>query len=57
MTADLIEFLPWDTNHFGVRVARSKLRGVDASSALAMLDACREQSIDCLYFLAASGDQ
>ena len=57
MTQDLITFLPWDTAHFGVRVARSNLRELDAKSAERLMTACREQDIDCLYFLADSGDQ
>ena len=57
MIQDLITFLPWDTEHFGVRVARSNLRHVDAESAERLMQACREQNIDCLYFLVNSDDQ
>ena len=57
MSGESIQFLPWDSKHFGVRVARSLIHSVDAESAERLLAECRAASIDCLYFLADSGDQ
>lgn len=50
-------FLAWDTAHFGYRIARADIRQLDADSYHPLEKWCREQSIDCLYFLANAGDQ
>ena len=50
-------FLPWDTEHFGCRIARANMRQLDADGYHLLETWCREQSIDCLYFLAKAGDQ
>lgn len=50
-------FLAWDTAHFGYRIARASIRQLDAESCHLLEKWCREQSIDCLYFLADAGDQ
>ena len=57
MSQDLIAFLPWDTNHFGVRVARSAIHSVNAESIQRLMRACRDADIECLYFLAGAEDQ
>lgn len=50
-------FLPWDTEHFGCRIARANIRQLDAANWRRLEGWCREQSIDCLYFLASAADQ
>ena len=50
-------FLPWDTEHFGCRIARANIHQLDAASWRQLEGWCREQSIDCLYFLASAADQ
>jgi dTDP-4-amino-4,6-dideoxy-D-galactose acyltransferase len=50
------EVLAWDSEFFGCRVGRVHGGRLDRER-LAAVDAwCREQSVDCLYFLAGSGD-
>ena len=57
MTNALIEYLPWDSRHFGFRIARAALRRIDIDSNRDLEAACRDQGIKCLYFLADAGDQ
>lgn len=57
MTSALIECLPWDSSHFGFQIARAKVRYLDSDAFRGLEAACREQDIECLYFLADSDDQ
>ncbi len=57
MKVDPIIFLPWDTQHFGIRVARANERQIDQYSLRQIEACCRLQSIDCLYFLVDAADQ
>lgn len=57
MTGQAIEFLPWDSAHFGLRIARAAFRRVDSSSCKDLLAACQIENINCLYFLADASDQ
>ncbi len=57
MMVDPITFLPWDTQHFGIRVARANDRQLDYYSLCQLEACCRLQSIDCLYFLVDAADQ
>ncbi len=57
MTRQLIEYMPWDSSQFGVRIARATCGQVDSSACRDLLKQCRDQAIDCLYFLAESADQ
>lgn len=50
-------FLPWDTEHFGCRIARANLRRLDAASWRRLEGWRRAEAIDCLYFLASAADQ
>ena len=50
-------FLPWDTEHFGCRIARANIRQLDTASWRRLEGWRREQSIDCLYFLTSAADQ
>ncbi len=51
-----IEFLTWDSAHFGRRIARATCRQVDANACFEMLVACQEHDIECMYFLADAAD-
>lgn len=50
------EFLPWDSEFFGVRIARLKKSGLQSGDLEATLDWCRRERIACLYLLAESAD-
>ncbi|MCY3781198.1 MAG: GNAT family N-acetyltransferase [Chloroflexi bacterium] len=52
MTTQLLTYLPWDSAHFGFRIARALPRRLDANTYRQLVDACQDQSIECLYFLA-----
>ena len=57
MSTSLITFLPWDSAHFGFRIARAALSQLNSNACRQLEAACREHAIDCLYFLANAGDQ
>lgn len=48
--------LTWDSNFFGLSIARARPSRLDVDSCCAMLEWCGAQHIDCLYFLADSDD-
>ena len=48
----LCERLDWDSRFFGVSIAKAIPTQVDAETCRAILDWCRIEKIDCLYFLA-----
>ncbi len=48
----LCQFLDWDTQFFGVRIARANVNRLDPETTRALLAWCCEHAIDCLYFLA-----
>jgi dTDP-4-amino-4,6-dideoxy-D-galactose acyltransferase len=50
------EVLPWDSGFFGCRVGRVLAGRLDRAGLAAVDSWCREQAIDCLYFLADSED-
>ncbi len=55
-TDALCQYLDWDSNFFGVRIARltpNRLISDDLQRALAW---CHSHDIDCIYFLADAGD-
>lgn len=53
---NLVEFLPWDTNHFGYRIGRANIHSLDTGTYQQLSAACELQEIDCLYFLADADD-
>lgn len=57
MNSDMIKYLPWDSSHFGFRIARARTRRLELRSYRQLDAACRDQDIACLYFLARSEDQ
>lgn len=52
----LCELLPWDSDFFGVRVARVNAGRLTAERAAQINAWCARNAIDCLYFLADSDD-
>jgi dTDP-4-amino-4,6-dideoxy-D-galactose acyltransferase len=50
------EFLKWDSDFFGVRIARVTQSHLAAEELHSVTQWCRSQAIDCLYFLADSND-
>lgn len=48
----ICEFLEWDSKFFGIRIARVAGHRLDAVRVSEIARAVRDQSIDCLYFLA-----
>src|SRR5689334_2207662 len=48
----ICEFLEWDSKFFGMRIARVAGLRLDMERVGEIARAVREQSIDCLYFLA-----
>jgi dTDP-4-amino-4,6-dideoxy-D-galactose acyltransferase len=44
--------LDWDTQFFGVRIARASTDRLETGSVAAMLGWCRAQAVACLYLLA-----
>jgi len=54
---DLCAFLPWDSQFFGCRIARMRPSRITAAEVAQVLTWCRQQRIDCLYFLADLNDQ
>jgi dTDP-4-amino-4,6-dideoxy-D-galactose acyltransferase len=52
----LCEELPWDSQFFGLSIARAVPSRLDAATRDAVLDWCRSHRVDCLYFLGAPDD-
>lgn len=52
----LCEELPWDSQFFGLSIARAVPSRLDEPTRDTMLDWCRSHGTDCLYFLAAPDD-
>jgi GNAT superfamily N-acetyltransferase len=50
------QFLQWDTDFFGHRIARVNGQRLDRDCVEAIYAWCEDQAIECLYFLAASDD-
>jgi dTDP-4-amino-4,6-dideoxy-D-galactose acyltransferase len=54
--SSICRYLDWDSEFFGVRVARLMASRLDPVTVESVLTWCGENSIQCLYFLADSGD-
>lgn len=48
--------LEWDSNFFGLRIARLQARALDEPTLLEALAWARSQRVDCLYYLAPVDD-
>lgn len=52
--SDLCQFLPWDSQFFGLRIARARPGRLSAEVVEQILAWCQQHQIECLYFLADS---
>jgi dTDP-4-amino-4,6-dideoxy-D-galactose acyltransferase len=50
-------FLEWDSTHFGRRIARVEEPRLTAEALRRVSSWCAAERIDCVYFLAAPGDE
>jgi dTDP-4-amino-4,6-dideoxy-D-galactose acyltransferase len=55
-TAEPCVRLPWDSEFFGINIARVTGDSLDHTQALAVDTWCQREHIDCLYFLARADD-
>ncbi|MCA9903069.1 MAG: GNAT family N-acetyltransferase [Anaerolineae bacterium] len=53
---DVCEFLPWDSEFFGVRIARVREHRLTTHTVQHIIDWCAQAQINCLYFLANPDD-
>lgn len=53
---NLCQYLDWDSEFFGRRIARARISRLDSESVRTILGWCRVNQIDCLYFLADAND-
>ncbi|SEF90164.1 Ribosomal protein S18 acetylase RimI [Bryocella elongata] len=56
MPDTVCDFLEWDTNFFGVRIARIKDDHLTAAQVSLIEDWASEEAIDCLYFFCNADD-
>lgn len=54
--SELYELLPWDSEFFGVPIARMVGHHADTHRLTDAVNGCRARGIACLYFLASSDD-
>jgi len=52
----LCEYLDWDSNFFGRRIARAQVNRLDAELVQSIMAWCQSRQIDCLYFLCDADD-
>lgn len=55
-TEDLCRYLPWDSEFFGLNIARLTTTSLDSERVIEALEWSRSNDIDCLYFLAGADD-
>ncbi len=51
-SSEFAQYLPWDSEFFGVRIARYTPEELTSESLKALMDWQRAQAMECLYFLA-----
>ena len=56
-TKAICEYLKWDSEFFGLRIARVPVMHLNEKLAAGVCRWCACEKIDCLYFLADSSDQ
>lgn len=54
--ATACDFLPWDTDHFGVRIGRVRQHRLTRASLQDILEWQESHALDCIYFLADLDD-
>jgi ribosomal protein S18 acetylase RimI-like enzyme len=55
-TGEPCRFLEWDSKFFGLRIANVMRRSLDAGAMDEAIAWCREQRIECLYYLSEAED-
>ena len=55
-TSDPCQFLQWDTDFFGYRIARIEAQRLEPKLVDTIYSWCEKHTINCLYFLADSND-
>jgi dTDP-4-amino-4,6-dideoxy-D-galactose acyltransferase len=55
--SDPAQYLEWDTEFFGKRIARANVSQLDDAAANELLAWCAAHAIDCLYLLADAEDK
>jgi dTDP-4-amino-4,6-dideoxy-D-galactose acyltransferase len=55
-TTPVYQYLDWDSNFFGCRIARVIPHKLDPKTVTTTLRWCKDSQIDCLYFLADAED-
>jgi dTDP-4-amino-4,6-dideoxy-D-galactose acyltransferase len=53
---ELCQYLPWDSDFFGIRIGRVLGHTLDHQQADLIQEWCQTNAISCLYFLADEGD-
>ncbi len=56
-TTALCQYLAWDSDFFGYRIARLTVNQLNPQLAEQAIQWCKSNAIDCLYFLAEADDQ
>ncbi len=51
---EVCQFLPWDTDFFGRRIARATVHRLNPETAKSILEWCMTHAVECVYFLADS---
>ncbi|MEL6524896.1 MAG: GNAT family N-acetyltransferase [Chloroflexota bacterium] len=54
--SELVRFLGWDTEHFGVRIARVQDGQLTGDNVATVDEWCVENAIDCVYYLVPADD-
>ncbi|MCX6993631.1 MAG: GNAT family N-acetyltransferase [Kiritimatiellaeota bacterium] len=57
MTSEPCQFLQWDTDFFGFRIARAAVPALDSRIIKEIYNWCANQRIACLYFIAGAEDR
>lgn len=45
-----VTLLPWDTEFFGAKIARARVRVLTPGNARSLLRECRDEGVQCVYF-------
>src|SRR5947207_2849735 len=57
MPEEICRYLEWDSRFFGKHIGRVNAARLTKEQMPSLLDWCRKQQIDCLYFLADPGHE
>src|SRR5215471_2145184 len=57
VTDPISRYLPWDSDFFGYRIGRTVAERLTEQELQSVRNWCRDERIDCLYFLADPADE